>query len=165
MARRSSNGRFLPAKKSTKARAPRKNRKTGARKRRSYKRNPPTPAIRETISVGTAALVGGLAAYAAVKVTEKIASPGVADVARVVVPTLIGIAATQLSHPNAQAVAAGAFGVAGGALATSIADAVVRPNPPRVEDFWIDNPPTADALTYEVNRGYTDGITRMLENR
>lgn len=168
---RTSKGRFVPA--TTKPRKPRKagtkrRRKAGTKRRRSYKKNPPTLIVRETIGVGAAAIMGGLAAHAAVKVCDRIASPGVADVARVVIPALIGIVATQLDHKHAQAVAAGAFGVAGGALATSIADAIVRPNPPRAEDFWVDyqdNPPSADQLTHNVNRGYSDGVTALLTQR
>lgn len=171
--KRSSKGHFLPAvAKANKPAKARKTRKKGRRKGRravaaraprGAKRNPPTTVVRETLSVGGAAIMGGLAAHAAVKVMERIASPGVADVARILVPTLIGIAATQLDHRHSQAIAAGAFGVAGAAVAGSIADAIAKPNPPRADEFWLDNPPTdPDELAYQVNNAYRNGISALL---
>lgn len=115
------------------------------------------------MSAGAAAVAGGLVAQAGVAIASKIASPGVSSVARVVVPALLGILATRVSHKHANALAAGAFGVAGAALAGVIADAIVRPNPPAPEEFWIDNPPMpVDLLTQGVNAGYRDGVTAAL---
>lgn len=168
--KRTKTGKFLPALfGGSKTPAKRKKAKisgkkgTRSRRPRSAKRNPPTGVIRETMSVGVAAIVGGLAAHAAVKVLDRIASPGVADVSRVLAPLAIGMFATQIDSPHAQAIAAGAIGVAGAAVASSIADAIAKPNPPfDTGDLWLDNPPPPDQLTQAMNQSYRDGITALL---
>lgn len=170
-----------PTAKKNPANPPRKRakRKASARKRapakRGFfglaraKRNPPAAVVQEALSAGAAAILGGLIAHALVKVSEKIASPGVASVAGVALPVIAGAFATQMAHKQAQAVAAGMFGVAGGALAGAVADAIARPNPPMLpSDFWV-NPPVAaigggagGALRNSMNAGYRDGVTAYL---
>lgn len=166
MARRARSGRFLPAASSSGAPRKRKARKAPRSRRNppAAKRNAPLkPAAKAAMSAGAAAVAGGLVAQAGVAIASRIASPGVSSVARVVVPALLGILATRVSHKHANALAAGAFGVAGAALAGVIADAIVRPNPPAPEEFWIDNPPIpVDLLTQGVNAGYRDGVTAAL---
>lgn len=160
--KRNTKGRFLPV--AAKRNPPRKSKRNPPARAR---RNPPAAAVKASISAGTAAIIGGLAAHALVKIADKIASPSVGSITRVVLPVALGFAATQLKHKHAQAIAAGAFGVAGAALATGIADAIVKPNPPSAADFWLDNPPaleapSVDELTASFNAGYRDPISAML---
>lgn len=115
------------------------------RKRRFFgraRRNPATPVITETLKAGGAALIGGLAAFAGLALLDKaVTDPTARAVGAVVVPVLVGIAATQVSSPHAQGVAAGAFGVAAIGLARSVSGAMLaRVNPPSVPWVW-ENPP------------------------
>lgn len=117
---------------------PRKRRKSTRRRARS---NPPISVINETLGAGGAALLGGLAAHAALAVAGRIVTdPGVGQVLGILLPAALGIGATQFSHRRSQEFAAGAFGVAGAAVAGAISRAVIaRSNPPQ---FWEwDNPP------------------------
>lgn len=169
--RRSASGRFLPAAPKSKARKPaRKGSKPRARRNPPRARkNPATMAqARKVAGTAAAALVGGLIAHAAVKIVDRIASASVANVARVLVPAAIGVFATQVKHKDAATAAAGAFGVAGAALAGSIADAIAKPNPTRPEEFYYLDAPAAnppvepDYLMDSVSQSYRDGVTDLL---
>lgn len=136
-------------KKSTKRRARRAHTNTPAvankpkARRRYARRNPPVPVITETLREGGAAIVGGLVAYAALALLKRaVSDPTAQDIGSVVLPALVGAAATQFNSPQAKAVAAGAFGVAGVGLARAVSAAVVaRTNPPMVPWDWSRNPP------------------------
>lgn len=135
---------------------------------RRARRNPPTVVVREALAAGAAAILGGLLAHALVKVAAKISSPTVADVASVALPVVLGAVVTQMDHRQSQAIAAGAFGVAGAALASAISNAIAQRNPPLLPaQFYVDNPPRlrgdyADTLRDTMNEGYRDGVTAAL---
>lgn len=93
--------------------------------------NPPSSAVAEVVGSGGAAVVGGLVSMAALSVFNRVvASDTARAVASVVLPSLVGIAATRMSGSHAQAAAAGAFGVTGVGVARLVAGALVQSNPP-----------------------------------
>lgn len=109
---------------------------------RFVRRNPPAMAVNDVVASAGAAFVGGLVSVAATAVFERLTTDQSArDIASVVIPSMVGIAATQLNSAHGQAAAAGAFGVAGLGIAKAVAKAVVAKNPPRVPWNWNRNPP------------------------
>lgn len=118
-----------PAKRAPAKRAPAKR---GARRHYPMAlHNPPSSAVAEVIGSGGAAVVGGLVSVAAVSVFNRLVAGDTARaVASVVLPSLVGVAATRMSGPHAQAAAAGAFGVTGVGVARLVAGGLVQSNPP-----------------------------------
>lgn len=117
-------------------------------RRRRARRNPPIEVVKATLAPAGAALAGGALCAAASAVFGRLVNDeSVAAVARIALPVIAGLAATQVAHPQAQAFAAGCLGVAGVGVAAAISDAMHNANPP--EGFVFDNPP---ALRFAAER-------------
>lgn len=131
------------------------------RKRRATKRaparraapNPPTAVFREAMGEAGAALVGGAIAAVLTSLVNRIVPDQARDVAGVLTPALVGTLALQMDQGRGQAMAAGAFGLAGARIAGAIADAVTAArNPPlpapyyfadQVQQYSTNPPPPA----------------------
>lgn len=143
--------------------APRANPPAKRRRAPRARRNPPLEVIKATVAPGSAALLGGIVCAAGSAVFGRLVGDGdAATVARVGLPILVGIVATQAAHPHAQAFAAGCFGVAGIGVAGVIADAVANRNPP---DEWGDvafeNPPAGLLANGPMGLAHADPFAAM----
>lgn len=137
---------------------PRKYKRKRAKKRAPARRaahNPPTVVFREVMSEAGAALLGGAAAAVLTSIVNRVIPEPARDVAGVLTPALVGTLALQMDAGRGQAMAAGAFGLAGARIAGAIADAVTAAkNPPLPPPYYFDdrpqsytaNPPTAALL-------------------
>jgi hypothetical protein len=99
--------------------------------------NPPTAVFREAMGEAGAALVGGAIAAVLTSLVNRIVPDQARDVAGVLTPTLVGTLALQMDQGRGQAMAAGAFGLAGARVAGAIADAVTAArNPPLPAPYY-----------------------------